>query len=204
MRKPPLLATLVVMLAIAAMVGLGVWQLHRLAWKEAELAQFTAAAAIRTPLVATGADLPKGAGFRHVVWNCPEPGVDQVVGGRNANGQSGWAHVVLCMHRAGDMATLMPVVIGWSNTLAPVKWTGGWLTGVAVPGIKSGVVLPAASALSRNLDWHIVADPPLAGLMANARPDPRDIPNNHLSYAIQWFLFAATALVIYLLALRKR
>ncbi|HNJ47416.1 MAG TPA: SURF1 family protein, partial [Novosphingobium sp.] len=31
-----------------------------------------------------------------------------------------------------------------------------------------------------------------------------DIPNNHLSYAVQWFLFAATALVIYGLALRKR
>jgi len=29
-------------------------------------------------------------------------------------------------------------------------------------------------------------------------------PNNHLSYAIQWFFFAATALVIYVLALRKR
>ena len=26
----------------------------------------------------------------------------------------------------------------------------------------------------------------------------------HLSYAVQWFLFAATALVIYVLALRKK
>ena len=49
-----------------------------------------------------------------------------------------------------------------------------------------------------------MADPPLAGLAANARPDPRDIPNNHLSYAVQWFLFATTAMVIYLLALRAR
>jgi surfeit locus 1 family protein len=49
-----------------------------------------------------------------------------------------------------------------------------------------------------------VADPPLAGLAANARPDPADIPNNHWSYAVQWFLFAGTALVIYALALRKR
>ena len=43
-----------------------------------------------------------------------------------------------------------------------------------------------------------------AGLDANARPDPATIPNNHLSYAIQWFLFALTALVIYGIALRKR
>jgi surfeit locus 1 family protein len=30
------------------------------------------------------------------------------------------------------------------------------------------------------------------------------VPNNHLSYAIQWFFFATTAVVIYVLALRKR
>ena len=53
-------------------------------------------------------------------------------------------------------------------------------------------------------DVRLVADPPVAGLAANARPDPQDIPNNHFSYAVQWFLFAATALVIYGLALRKR
>ncbi|NBO00626.1 MAG: hypothetical protein EBV21_04095 [Betaproteobacteria bacterium] len=31
-----------------------------------------------------------------------------------------------------------------------------------------------------------------------------DLPNNHLSYAVQWFLFAFVALVIYALAVRKR
>ena len=46
--------------------------------------------------------------------------------------------------------------------------------------------------------------PPQAGLTQLAAPDPRDVPNNHLSYAVQWFLFAVTALVIYGLALRKR
>ncbi len=51
---------------------------------------------------------------------------------------------------------------------------------------------------------RLIAAPPLAGLAANAAPDPTDIPNNHFSYAVQWFLFAATALVIYALALRKR
>jgi surfeit locus 1 family protein len=148
--------------------------------------------------------LPPDAGYRHVVWNCPESSTDQVVGGRNIDGRSGWAHVVLCTHVAGQVRTIVPVVIGWSFGLAPVKWAGGMLTGVAVPGIKTGVVLPTTTALSRNLDWHVVADPPLAGLIANARPDPRDIPNNHLSYSITWFAFAATALIIYLLALRRR
>ena len=204
MRRPPLIATLVVLLAVAAMIGLGVWQLQRRAWKEAMLARFAAAEQIATPLVVTGDDLPQNAGYRHVQWSCPETSADQVVGGRNADGRSGWAHVVLCIHRSGQVATLLPVVVGWSFSVAPVKWTGGLLTGVAVPGIKTGVVLPPQTAQSRNADWHIVADPPLAGLVANARPDPRDIANNHFSYAIQWFFFAATALIIYLLALRRR
>ena len=50
----------------------------------------------------------------------------------------------------------------------------------------------------------IVADPPLAELGPLAKPDPADLPNNHLAYAGQWFFFALTALVIYILALRRR
>jgi surfeit locus 1 family protein len=42
------------------------------------------------------------------------------------------------------------------------------------------------------------------GLMASAPPSPAIIPNNHFSYAIQWFLFAGIAVTIYLLALRQR
>jgi surfeit locus 1 family protein len=206
MRRPPILATIVVTLAVAAMVGLGLWQLHRLAWKEDLLARYGAGAAITAPLRVTGADLPANAAYRHVVWDCPVASADQVVGGSNAQGRSGWAHVVLCTHPGLGVPTIVPVVIGWSFAVAPVQWAGGAFTGVAVPGIKSGVQLPraGAGARARNLDWHIVADPPLAGLVANARPDPREIANNHLSYAVQWFLFAATALVIYALALRRR
>ena len=46
--------------------------------------------------------------------------------------------------------------------------------------------------------------PPRAGLLPLERPDPSDLPNNHIAYAWQWFLFALTALVIYGLAVRKR
>jgi surfeit locus 1 family protein len=60
--------------------------------------------------------------------------------------------------------------------------------------IAEGIASPA----------RLFSDQPLARLELSARPDPKDIPNNHLSYAVQWFLFAATALVIYAIALRKR
>jgi cytochrome oxidase assembly protein ShyY1 len=45
------------------------------------------------------------------------------------------------------------------------------------------------------------AVPPLA---PGQPPSLGTIPNNHRFYAIQWFFFAAAALVIYVLALRGR
>jgi cytochrome oxidase assembly protein ShyY1 len=43
-----------------------------------------------------------------------------------------------------------------------------------------------------------------AGLKPAAPPSAADVPNNHLAYAVQWFIFAAVALIIYVLALRRR
>ena len=51
---------------------------------------------------------------------------------------------------------------------------------------------------------RLVAATPGPGLMASAPPSPDTIPNNHFSYAIQWFLFAGIASLIYGLALRQR
>jgi cytochrome oxidase assembly protein ShyY1 len=50
----------------------------------------------------------------------------------------------------------------------------------------------------------IVLDRPVSGLEPSVAPSIAEIPNNHRAYAAQWFLFAATALIIYVLALRRR
>ncbi len=50
----------------------------------------------------------------------------------------------------------------------------------------------------------LVADTPAPGLLPTAEPDLSSVPNNHLAYAVQWFLFAGVAGVIYVLALRLR
>ena len=49
-----------------------------------------------------------------------------------------------------------------------------------------------------------VADAPAPGLRASEVPSGADVPTNHLAYAVQWFLFAAAALIIYALAVRRR
>ena len=187
-RKLPIVSTLIVLVAVATMISLGVWQLHRLKWKEGLLARYHAAQAM-------SADVPfpthpgevEAALYRHASVTCTRVLTIGAMAGRNAQAQPGWAHVARCALGGGGEAD---VVLGWSEQPNAVKWAGGAAQGVIGPG-RSG-------------EARLVAAPPLAGLAANETPDPRTIPNNHLSYAIQWFFFAATALVIYALALRKR
>ena len=185
----PWLATLVVAAAVGFMVHLGFWQLDRLHQKEAMIAQFEAARASTLMVPYPNGDLGPFP-YSHVQTVCAVVLGQTAVSGENATHQSGWAHVVDCRVEGGAR---VKVRLGWSDRPAPVAWTGGTVTGVIIP-----------EKINAPADWHIVADPPLAGLQANARPDPRDLPNNHFSYAVQWFLFAATAAVIYGLALRKR
>ena len=73
-----------------------------------------------------------------------------------------------------------------TSVIAIASFFGGPVAGIIAPG---GVL-------------H--ASQPLPELERLAPPDPKDLPNNHLMYAGQWFFFALTALVIYVLALRKR
>lgn len=183
-RRFPILATLVVAIAIATMIGLGIWQLQRLKWKEGLLARY--AAAQQTPAMVAWPGDPLSAEqrlYRLARVDCRAAGPLDAIAGRNDHDQPGFAVVSNCQLTGGGTAR---IVLGWTATPELPAWSGGEVTGMIAPGPR------------------LVADPPLAGLQANAKPDPSEIPNNHLSYAIQWFFFAATALVIYALALRKR
>lgn len=188
MRRIPILPTLLVLIAVGIMVALGFWQLDRLKQKEALLARYAAVGA-SSPDIAWPTEPHAFAEslFRRTTIDCRVEGKDNPVAGHDLHGATGWAHAFGCVLPNGARAE---VLIGWSRDLNARAWQGGTVTGTIAPG-ASGTV-------------RLIADPPLAGLAANARPDPRDVPNNHLSYAVQWFLFAGVALVIYALALRKR
>ena len=64
--------------------------------------------------------------------------------------------------------------------------------------------LEIAEATGHLLRMRLVAATAAPGLQPSAPPTIEQIPNNHRSYAVQWFLVAALAAAIYLLALRKR
>lgn len=189
-RRIPIVPSIVVALAATLMIGLGIWQLQRAKWKEGLLAQYARAQnlpPIAWPTVPLKQDqLPL---FRHATGVCLQPMAHRAVAGENLSGEPGYAQIVLC--RTGAEGPGMAVEVGWSkNPNAAVNWRGGPVSGIVAPDSQMGMRLVAASA------------PP--GLEVSAPPSTRTIPNNHRSYAVQWFAFAAIALGIYALALRKR
>ncbi|HEY6816529.1 MAG TPA: SURF1 family cytochrome oxidase biogenesis protein [Croceibacterium sp.] len=187
-RKLPVLPTLVVAAAIAAMLALGVWQLRRAEWKAALLARYEQAQAMsaNVPWPRDAASLEQAL-FRWSQFECREVHGIRTTAATNAAGESGVAQVARCEIDGGGEAE---VALGWSTPTQQIDWDGGRVSGIIGPGGTFGGTLHAS--------------PPAPGLAPLAPPDPADLPNNHLAYAGQWFFFALTALVIYVLALRRR
>lgn len=188
MKRLKFWPTLIVGMAIAVMIGLGVWQVRRMAWKEALLADYAAASdqpAVAWPVVPDPAALPL---YRKSSVQCLTVTGWRSSSGRNARGQAGWVHIASCA--TGAEGPGAQVVAGWSARPGDPIWSGGQV---------SGMIAPDSVHLIR-----LVAAPSVAGLEPVQPPSPEDIPNNHWAYAIQWFLFAAMAAVIYGLAVVRR
>jgi surfeit locus 1 family protein len=187
-RRVPVLATLIVAAAVATMVALGVWQLRRADWKADLIARYTAAQAMsaNVPWPRDAAAMEQAL-FRWSQLDCARVLGIRTTAATSSAGDSGVAQVARCEVGGGGEAE---VALGWSRPTQQIAWTGGTVSGIIAPGGTFGGTLHAS--------------PPAPGLEPLAPPDPGDLPNNHLAYAGQWFLFALTALVIYVLALRRR
>ena len=188
-RRVPIIPTIIVMTAVATMIALGVWQLQRRREKEALRGAYAAATnlpPIGWPSVPPKEPLPL---FRAATGNCLDVVGFRTAAGQNSRGEPGYLVIADC--RTGAEGPGMAVELGWTkNPNAGRAYRGGLVSGVIAPDRQNRMRLVAATAGP--------------GLEAAAPPSPDTIPNNHLSYAVQWFLFAAIALVIYVLALRWR
>lgn len=185
-----MIPTIIVAAAVALMIALGVWQLQRAKWKEGLLAQYRHAQALPPIIWPTAPirndQLPL---FRAATGVCLRATGARVTAGENKAGEPGYVHIIDC--QTGAEGPGMSVEIGWSrNPNARIYWPGGPVSGTIAPDRRTGMRLVAAGA------------PP--GLEPSAPPSLESIPNNHRSYALQWFSFAAIALIIYGLALKKR
>lgn len=188
MKRIPVVPTLVVAIAVAAMLALGIWQLQRRMWKEGLIARYTAAQAMNADVAWPREPAQvEPALFRHSRLYCDRVVRRGASAGRSARGEPGWAHTARCALDGGGEAE---IALGWSRSPATVSWAGGEVFGIVAPGAGG--------------EPRLVASRPAGGLQPLAAPDPRAIPNNHFAYAVQWFLFAAIAAAVYGLALRRR
>ena len=198
MRRLPLLPTLVVAAAVAIMVTLGIWQIQRAQWKDRLIADYLAAAALPAldldPLLSRSEEALPPLAFRRVLVSCrARDQVPSLRGGRSRDGRGGYSYFIPCRPGAPGLAGRLLVNAGWSalpdNDL---RLSLDTIVAGRLGPVEPGRPVTFASA---------TASPPLS---PSAPPTIDDIPNNHRAYAVQWFLFAAIAALIYWLALRRR
>lgn len=198
MKRPPILATILVALAAAAMIGLGVWQLQRRQQKLAELAVLTAnpsRPAIAFPNPPIGDDLL----FRKAGAFCLKP----VSLSLDGAGKAGFRVIARCATGAEGPGFSVQLGTTQNPDFKP-QWAGGKVSGIISHAPSSTPLIATLFGKAPPRELMLVADTPAPGLAANEVPSIDSIPNNHLAYAVQWFLFAGIAVVIYGLALRRR
>jgi Uncharacterized conserved protein len=203
LRRWPLVPTLLVIAAAAVMVALGVWQLERKSEKEALLALYERNRAMSETVAYP--ELPPVADamlFRKSSIVCLEPVRWDPRSGTDRAGRTGIRMIADC--RTGAEGPGVLVDMGIADDFTPPKWSGGPVAGTIVPGPQQPGWIARLTGKAAPARAMLVADAPLEGLRASAVPNGADVPNNHLAYAVQWFLFAAAALVIYILAVRRR
>src|SRR5439155_7279298 len=97
MRRLPIIPTIVVLAAVALMIGLGIWQLQRARWKEGLLAQYARAEQLPPIIFPTSPmrseQLPL---FRQATGMCLRIVGQRAQAGENRSGEPGYVHIVDC------------------------------------------------------------------------------------------------------------
>jgi surfeit locus 1 family protein len=208
---------------LVVLIGLGNWQVRRLAWKTALLDQIARAEVLPAVPLA-----PDPSPFAKVKLDGVLRGdlsalYASEVQDTRAGPQLG-AQLVVPLQRPGEADVL--VDLGWVPTgpghpipvisghavvqgfVHPAE-TPGWLSAKDDTAGRHFYTLDpqaigAALGLARVAPFTLVAmgPPPPGGVPIPARHLPRP-PNNHLSYAFTWYGLAVTLLVIFAIYVRK-
>jgi len=230
-KRPGVIGAGFVLLALVILVGLGVWQLQRLKWKEGILARIAALqSAPARPLeglLAAGGDLD----FVRATVACPDlerrPMLRMYA---VRDGQPGYRLIAACPITAKGFSSIL-VDRGFTPfeqsaaAMQPGRATlPGPVIGVLRKGDKATFVTPPNQptqnlwysrdmpAMAQALNATAVAPvflmleqpaPPPGGPVP--APVPVDIPNRHMEYAATWFGLAGALVGVYVaMLLRKR
>jgi surfeit locus 1 family protein len=224
--RPRLAPTLFTVPSLILLIGLGIWQVQRLHWKEGLIAQRnTAVAAAPTAPPPTLAEA-RGLEFHHVVAEGTfENDKELFLAASSDEGESGYQIITPLVTADGRT---MFVNRGFVPTELKdhAKRVAGELSGkqrvdglLRVPPAKKPsfflpdnrpdlnlwfwVDLPAMARQDKIIDpapFYIDADKtPNPGGWPKGGVTRLELPNNHLQYAITWFSLAVALVVIYVL-----
>ena len=203
LRRLPLIPTIVVAAAVVTMIALGLWQIDRAGQKADLIALYRANLARPAMSFPDLGPVPRDAMFRPSSVTCIDVVGWRMEGGRSADGVSGSRHIAECRTGAEGPGALIDLGVSQDPGVKP-RWPGGVASGMIVTEPDHSSMITRLFGGGPVLRPMLVAETPAAGLRASATPSPDTVPNNHISYAVQWFLFAAAALIIYALAVRAR
>ena len=230
-RRLRLAPTLITIAIVLICIGLGVWQLERLQWKQGLIA--AREAAVAAPPIALPRTLAEAHGmeFRHVA----DEGIflhdkEIFVGATSPRGGDAGFDVLTPLREADGRIVFVNRGFVPAELKNPQTRRVGQLEGtVKIAGLlrlppdkKPGWFLPDNRADINY--WFWVDLPAMAAadglgnvvlfyIDADAAPNPGgwpqggvtrlELPNNHLQYALTWFSLAVGMVVIYIVSLRQ-
>ena len=228
--RPLFWPTLFTAPAVLLLLALGFWQVERLFWKQALIAQRQAAVAAAPVAAPRSSEAARGMEFRHVTDEGAFLHDKEIyLGATSEAGRQGY-HVLTPLLEPGGRAVFVNRGFIPAELKDPAKRGAGQIAGaVRVQGLLRlppaekpawflpdnrpdlnywfWVDLPAMSAadkLDRVAPFYIDADAtPNPGGWPKGGVTRLALPNDHLQYAITWFSLAVALIVIYVLFHRR-
>lgn len=221
--------TLMTVPAVLIMLGLGFWQLQRLEWKN-DLMDRIAQRIEQAPVAPDGlsGDATRDEYRRVLLKGSFEHEKELYLAARSRNNNVGF-QVVTPLLLENGMAVL--VNRGWvpSERKDPARRAEGQVAGPVEIGAVTRLsqkqaffqpnndaaknvwffidvaAMKRATGIATGIDYYFEADAaPNPGGYPIGGQTRINLPNDHLQYAVTWFLFAATLTVIFLIFSRRR
>jgi surfeit locus 1 family protein len=221
-----LIPTLFTVPALIVLIGLGTWQVQRLHWKTDLIATRTAALSVPAVAAPTSLAAAEALDFHHVsATGTFDHAKELYIGALDARGISGY-QIVTPLTLPGNRIVLVNRGFVPETRKDPKSRGAGQIEGqTTVTGILRVPVTPKGMFVPQNQPgdnfWIYVDIGAMAAadrlpkqammpyyIEADATPNPGGfpiggqtriaLPNDHLQYAITWYSFAVSLLVVYL------
>ena len=225
-RRRRIAALFAVVVGVVILVGLGVWQVQRLAWKTRLLERI---AALRTaPPEPLGVVLNRlgdhvDVDFTHVVFTCPTLESARTVRLYAVSDEGAGDRIITAcpLPPGGPYRSILVdrgfLPEGGAVTSGPPQ--DGPVIGVLLRSARTGMPRAASGEFfSRDVEamaadlgasapapvFFMLESPGPKAQGPRPAPTPTNIPNNHLGYAVTWFGLAAALIAVYIASLRAR